>query len=114
MKKQFEARQSVLKTEIDCTKAVAKENENKATHLDTELRRFTTEGKIFHEPIWNFSFLGTELQRKLDEYKSQNDEAMRLEQEIIAQGKANDQIIAEMADIKQDILNLSRIGTFFL
>ena len=39
---------------------------------------------------------------------------MRLEQEIIAQGKANDQIIAEMADIKQDILNLSRIGRFSL
>jgi len=37
---------------------------------------------------------------------------MRLEQEIIMQGKANDQIISEMTDIKQDILNLSRIGTF--
>ncbi|CAG5083099.1 Oidioi.mRNA.OKI2018_I69.PAR.g10278.t1.cds [Oikopleura dioica] len=94
MKQKFEARQSVLKTEIECTKTIAKENENKATHLDTELRRLRTEG--------------SELQRKLDELKAQNNEAIRLEQEIISQGKQNDEIIGEMADLKQAILSLSR------
>ena len=54
--------------------------------------------------------LGSELQRKLDEYKSQNDEAVRLEEELIKQGKQNDMIIGEMADLKQDILTLSRTG----
>ena len=91
---------------------IAKENENKATHLDTELRRLRTEGTgffFFIPPLMDF--LGSELQRKLDELKAQNNEAIRLEQEIISQGKQNDEIIGEMADLKQAILSLSRTGT---
>ena len=93
---------------------IAKENENKATHLDTELRRLRTEGTGFFFFIPSLmDFLGSELQRKLDELKAQNNEAIRLEQEIISQGKQNDEIIGEMADLKQAILSLSRTGTEF-